>query len=294
MEAEPVYIALDEGAELPNRLHEFEKLLHQYFNTNKFNIVLDMEKINLPPTKFIVSLIVATSQARRMGGDIKLINLKPLTRNNLVTFSPRTYLSIETSERYALQDFGETFVSYAEFDISDNIVSKGLISKAETDTDVKHDIEQDEPPTSANPVLELITIAQDRIRIYSKAENLYDICDFVLDKAEKAGFDIRERGKIKVTIYEAGLNVVEHAYFSNPDNWIDVHAGYDEKKLVIIIQDWGESFEFDPSRPYDVEQAVKDRRTGGFGLHIIRRSVDEIRYLSDPEDGNRLILVKYL
>ncbi len=64
--------------------------------------------------------------------------------------------------------------------------------------------------------------------------------------------------------------------------------------LVIIIQDWGESFEFDPTRPYDVEQAVKDRRTGGFGLHIIRRSIDEIKYLSDTDEGNRLILVKYL
>jgi anti-sigma regulatory factor (Ser/Thr protein kinase) len=56
---------------------------------------------------------------------------------------------------------------------------------------------------------------------------------------------------------------------------------YDEKKLVIIIQDWGESFKLDPSRSYDVEQAVKDRRIGGFGMHIIRRSMDEIRYLSD-------------
>ncbi|MCU0645964.1 MAG: hypothetical protein MUC94_17110, partial [bacterium] len=43
---------------------------------------------------------------------------------------------------------------------------------------------------------------------------------------------------------------------------------------------------------YDVEQAVKDRRKGGFGLHIIRRSVEMINYISDPRHGNRLILVK--
>jgi serine/threonine-protein kinase RsbW len=292
MEDEPVYIALDEGAELPVRLPEFEKLFLQYFNDNKFNIILDLEKINLPPTKFIVTLIEATCQARRMGGDIKLINLKPPTRNNLVTFSARTYLSIEPFEKYAMEDFGETFVSSPEFDISDNIVSRGLISTA--GSDASRNDELDEQSASTDPVHDLITIAQDRIRVNSKVENLYEICDFVLEKAEKAGFDLRERGKIKVTIYEACLNVVEHAYFSNPENWIDVYAGSTENKLVIIIQDWGESFEFDPSRPYDVEQAVKDRRTGGFGLHIIRRSVDEIRYLSSPQNGNRLILVKYL
>jgi len=292
MEAEPVYLVLDEGAELPVRLPQFEKLLHQYFDADQFDIVLDLQNISLPPTKFIVKLIEATSQARRMGGDIELINLKIATRNNLVTFSPRTYLSIEAAEKYALQDFGETFAPPAEFDISENIISNSLILKAGTDG--KPDVRPVNQPAITEPIGELMTIAQDRIRVNSKVENIYDACDFVLDKAEKAGFDLRERGKIKVTIYEACLNVVEHSYFSNPDNWIDVYAGYDEKRLVIIIQDWGESFEFDCSRPYDVEQAVKERRTGGFGLHIIRRSVDEINYLSDTEEGNRLILVKYL
>lgn len=292
MVEEPVYIILEKGLEMPSRLPDLEKQLRDCFNVNTFNITLDMEKINLPPTTFIVTLIEATSVARRMGGDIKLINLNPSTRNNLVTFSPRTYLSIESSEKYALQDFGETFSPHPAFDISDHVISKGLVSKPGAVTEQDH--KKDDQSTATDSVAEWIALAQERIRVHSEVEKLYDICDFVLEKAEKAGFDVRERGKIKVTIYEACLNVVEHAYFSNPGYWIDVYAGYDEMKLVIIIQDWGESFEFDPTRPYDVEQAVKDRRTGGFGLHIIRRSVDEIRYLSDPDEGNRLILVKYL
>lgn len=292
MEEESVYITLEKGAEMPARLPDLEKQLRDCFDTNKFNIVIDMAKINLPPTTFIVTLIEATSVARRMSGDIKLINLNPSTRNNLVTFSPRTYLSIESSEKYALQDFGETFSPHTAFEISDNVMNKGLVSKAGVVT--KKLDENDTSSASVDLNSELIALAPERIRVHSQVEKLYDICDFVLEKAEKAGFDIRERGKIKVTIYEACLNVVEHAYFSNPEHWIDVYAGYDEQKLVIIIQDWGESFEFDPTREYDVEQAVKDRRTGGFGLHIIRRTVDEIKYLSDQEEGNRLILVKYL
>ena len=292
MVEEPVYITLEKGAEMPARIPDLETSLRDCFNSNKYNITLDMEKINLPPTTFIVTLLEATSLARRMGGDIKLMNLSPSTRNNLVTFSPRTYLSIESSEKYALQDFGETFSPHTSFDISDNVMSHGLVSKA--GTVIKQDYKKNDQSTVTESVAEWIALAPERIRVNSDVEKLYDICDFVLDKAEKAGFDLRERGKIKVTIYEACLNVVEHAYFSNPEHWIDVYAGYDEKKLVIIIQDWGESFEFDPTREYDVEQAVRDRRTGGFGLHIIRRSVDEIRYLSDPDEGNRLILVKYV
>lgn len=292
MENEPVTIILDEGAELPARLIEFERQFTECFDTNKFNIILDMHKIKLPPTRFIVTLIEATCVARRMGGDIKLTNLNPLICNNLVTFSPRTYLSIEASEQYALMDFGETFEAYNKFDISDNVFNEGLISNDHIMNIPSS--EREEQPGAHSSIQKLIDIASEKIRVNSKVENLYEICDFVLEMAKKAGYDIRERGKIKVTVYEACLNVIEHAYFSNPEHWIDVRVGYNQEKLIIIIQDWGESFNFDPSKSYDVEQAVKDRRTGGFGLHIIRRSVDEINYLSDPEQGNRLILVKYL
>lgn len=285
-----VTIVLDEGAELPSRLEELDKKLRSCFCQNQYNIVLDLAKIKHPPTRFIVILIEATSQARRMGGDVRLINLNSTTRINLVTFSPRTYLSIEASEEYAFSDFGETFNPSLEFDNSEK-----KIIPASTGFERFHDKIDSTPQSQTTNVstdAAILETARDRIRVNSKVANLYQICDFVLERAEKAGFDIRERGKIKVTVYEACLNVVEHAYFSNPENWIHVHVGYDCEKFIIIIQDWGASFEFDPSRPYDVEMAVKDRRTGGFGLHIIRRSVDEIRYLKDPKDGNRLILIK--
>ncbi|UCE07240.1 MAG: hypothetical protein JSW07_04185, partial [bacterium] len=221
MEEEQVYIALDESAELPARLHELENQLHQSFNANKYNIVIDLEKIKLSPTTFIVTLIEATSQARRMGGDIKLINLNSSIRNNLVTFSPRTYLSIEPSEKYALYDFDETFVLHTEFDISDTIIKKRLIAKDSINEKSKS--KEKEQLSGAGSISELIELARDGIRVNSKVDNLYEICDFVLVKAEKAGFNLRERGKIKVTVYEACLNVVEHAYFSNPENWIHVY-----------------------------------------------------------------------
>lgn len=291
-ELEFVHIILDEGAELPAQLVELEKNFHKYFCENKFHIIVDLQKILLPPTKFIVALIEATSEARRMGGDIKLINTSSSFRNNLVTFSPRTYLSIESSEQYALYDFGETFDLQYELDSKDN---KNRTTSPEIDS-VSGKVSVEPEAHSLSPDLrpELMKLAGDQIKVMSKVDNLYEICNFVLDRAGMAGFDIRERGKIKVTVYEACLNVIEHSYYSNPENWIAVHVGHDQKQFVIIIQDWGDSFKFDPSRPYDVEQAVKDRRTGGFGLHIIRRSVDEIYYLSDAREGNRLILVKYI
>ena len=285
-----VILDLDESVCLPEGIYKFDRDITEYFRNNKFRITINLEKIKLPPSRFIAALIKATCQARRMGGEIKLVNLQPSFRINLVTFSPRTFLSIETLEEYAFADFGETFIHQNEFDINENINAATSFSHGneQAPKSNKSELKNQDQGNCA----QALALAQDRIRVQSKAENLYQICDFVLENAEKAGFDIRERGKIKVTVYEACLNVVEHAYFSNPDHWIQVWVGFDKEKFVIVIQDWGESFKFDPSRPYDVEQAVKDRRTGGFGLHIIRRTVEEINYISDPKHGNRLILAK--
>ncbi len=135
---------------------------------------------------------------------------------------------------------------------------------------------------------------QYHLRAESLASNLYKICDFVVEHAEKAGINEKEVAKIKISVYEAVLNVIEHAYHSKPDNWIDVFVMYDSSMFKIVIQDYGLSFEKAPPKQYDVEAAVERRQTGGFGLHIIRRSMDVVDYVADPVDGNKLTLIKYL
>ncbi|MBN2093410.1 ATP-binding protein [candidate division KSB1 bacterium] len=133
-----------------------------------------------------------------------------------------------------------------------------------------------------------------RIRVKSQVESLYKICDFVINLAGQAGIPEKELGKIKVTVYEASLNVIEHAYHSDADEWIVVTVQVDSQRFITIIQDWGESFNFDDSKKYDVNKAVQDRKTGGFGLFIIQRSMDQVQYKTDPLNGNRLILIKNL
>ena len=49
-----------------------------------------------------------------------------------------------------------------------------------------------------------------------------------------------------------------------------------------------------PPTTYDVQEVMDKRRSGGFGLHIIRRSMDNVEYHPDLVNGNRLIMVKHL
>ena len=73
---------------------------------------------------------------------------------------------------------------------------------------------------------------------------------------------------------------------------IELSLKYDSRKFTINLMDKGESFDYDPNRDYDAVEAAEERRTGGFGLFIIRRSMDDVKYETNPIWGNRLILVK--
>lgn len=271
-------------------LLEVEKKIYHCFKNDSYNISIDFSKVRLAPTNLIVLLINATSQARRLGGAIKLLNTSPMVKNNMVTFSPNTFLSLESSEKYALFDFGE------KVDLNESIladVKAEELLQVEEEQKTTPVVEDDSQKKHILSILASLQLNDSKkIRIKSSAENIYQACDFVLQRAKNAGFDEHELAKINVTVYEASLNVVEHAYFSNPDYWIDVYAAEKDNNFFILIHDWGNSFDFDPTRNYDVEMAVKERKTGGFGLHIIKRTVDEIYYISDQKIGNRLILIK--
>ena len=255
------------------------------FENGDTKIIVDLNQFEYPSTSLIALLIEATSRARRLNGDVKIVNSSRSAKNNMTMFSPLSFLSLEGEESRALEEFAEMAMP-AEQSVLPS-VSESL----------KEEIAEDHIDRIARSFENQFVESdnkKEQLRVGSEADNLYDICDFVTRFARKAGFSEKEIGKTKIAVYEACLNIVEHAYHSNPDNWIDVSVHYDHEKMVIEIVDYGIGFEGVNSKDYDVMDAVKDRQTGGFGLYIIRRAMDEVEYQPDEKKGNRLTLTKYL
>lgn len=326
------------------------------FRDGKTRIVVDLQSVQFPTASLIALLVEATSRARRLRGDVKILNLSKTAKNNFVTFSTTSYLSLESEEKFALEDFHESIIPQDEIfkggnetidtspektpGPSSDEVKKQIEHKTPSEDDTSPSVDIVEDPlieqlgstfqdTQNMPDSNLGTIGKKEVqdpsipppsqtsskipealetpepeetylnkrhhlRVQSIAKNLYSICDFVTDLADKANLDKKEIGKVKIAVYEASLNIIEHAYHSNPENWIDVWVQVDAQKLTIEIQDYGLSFEGISKKRYDVQSAMDKAQTGGFGLYIIRRSMDEIEYHPDEESGNRLVMVKYL
>ena len=131
------------------------------------------------------------------------------------------------------------------------------------------------------------------IALEALPENLKVIRDFIEESCRGAGVASTDTHDLKVAVDEACSNVVEHGYKGRRGPLpIGVRFEADETKVSVAVTDRGSPFDPALAPEPDLEAHWKDRRIGGLGWHLIRRLVDEVRYESTEEAGNRLTLIK--
>jgi anti-sigma regulatory factor (Ser/Thr protein kinase)/anti-anti-sigma regulatory factor len=218
------------------------------------HFTIDLQHVAELSPSLIVLLLELTARARRRGGDVALIHFNDRALQDLTSFDLLGYLHIATMEP------GSGAAALP--------VGAGSLNGSR----------ENAKDTS---VLELP----------SRADVVYKACDFVVAAGRRMGFSENEINKIKLAVYEACLNVVEHAYHSDPTKIMRVTVQEEAQRLVIQVIDRGDGFEVSNDN-FDVMAAAAARQTGGMGLHIIRRSMDEVNYQRNSQEGNKLIMIK--
>lgn len=96
---------------------------------------------------------------------------------------------------------------------------------------------------------------------------------------------------IQLAAHEICANMVRHAYPGRSDGRIAVSLRLEAhpRRLLIELRDTG--LPFDPAQVR--APAPDDLPAGGYGLLLVHKLMDEVRYTPGP-DGNRWRLVKYL
>lgn len=302
-----VIVKFEGGQPDKKTIAEFQTLVHQLLAKGYSNWSVDLAEVQFPTNSFMAFLIAATAFARINNGDFVLTNVHQNTRNNFATFSPLSYLTIAEAstlfnevekDEHVIPEIGEDPIQ-KDARISApqlfDVVDSEIFNDSETSTIV---IDDDLFTKFENEQIKNSDLTQDsvneKIRVESKSSELYKVCDFVVDRALQSGISEKDTGKIKISVYEACLNVIEHAYHSSPGNWIDVEVNTSNGVFEIVITDFGHSFRKKQTGSYSVERAVENRQTGGFGMHIIKRTMDKVDYTSDERNGNQLTLIKKL
>ncbi|MCH7494843.1 MAG: ATP-binding protein [Candidatus Marinimicrobia bacterium] len=132
------------------------------------------------------------------------------------------------------------------------------------------------------------------LKIPTQSTNLKIIRDFITDVAEKAGFGEEASCDIALAVDEASTNVIKHAYRGGDDKEITVNVKYDKSKIVITISDSGKGFKPDSVDDFDINEYLKNKKRGGLGVHLIKSTMDEVEFKSEPGEANSVKMIKYL
>ena len=125
------------------------------------------------------------------------------------------------------------------------------------------------------------------LEIPAEKARLSEALDFVLDFAEKLGFEKKELFQLKLCTEEIFVNVASYAYGSDT-GLITVTAQGSTDPLSVI--DSGTPFDPltkpDPAKDRPLSQAKK----GGLGIFITKSFMDEVSYAY--QDGKNILTIR--
>jgi serine/threonine-protein kinase RsbW len=131
-----------------------------------------------------------------------------------------------------------------------------------------------------------------QLHVPSSTENLSMIRDFVGSIGERAGFSKGELVKLELAVDEACANVIEHAYGSDTTREVTVKATIDPDAVQIRIIDTGRGFDPTTVADADLDSLIRQKKSGGLGMRLIRSIMDEVHYEIGPGQKNELAMTK--
>ena len=132
------------------------------------------------------------------------------------------------------------------------------------------------------------------LRIAASTDNLQAMRAFVAAQIENAGFTDFEENGIVLAVDEACANLIAHAFVSDPKQIIDILIAVDDREVRIEISDSARPFDPRSVDMPNMDDYFREHRVGGLGISLMRRVMDDVRYIpSAPgQPRNTLILTK--
>jgi anti-sigma regulatory factor (Ser/Thr protein kinase) len=131
------------------------------------------------------------------------------------------------------------------------------------------------------------------LQVPSATEFLATIRDVTRRVAELAGCDAGVAEQVALAVDEASTNVIEHAYRGARDRSIGLHYRLAPDELRVEIVDDGAPVDTRSLPELDLRRYASERRTGGFGVHLMGRIMDSVSFRRTRQ-GNVCCMVKRL
>jgi anti-sigma regulatory factor (Ser/Thr protein kinase) len=100
--------------------------------------------------------------------------------------------------------------------------------------------------------------------------------------------------RLQIAVDEAVTNIIEHGYAGQPRGsaTIDITVIVDEREFRIVIVDHGMTFDPNKMSDIDIQSHAAAGKTGGLGVFLMRKIMDQVDYQYQAGKKNQLVLVK--
>ena len=130
------------------------------------------------------------------------------------------------------------------------------------------------------------------ITVPARIDQLEKVTDFIEEKLEGTGCESAEIFSLTLAVEEIFVNIASYAYDSKEGDARIIYSFDPEtRKVEIVFMDQG--IPFDPTTrtaPEEAYQEAGNRQVGGLGIHIVKKTMDEVKY--SYAGGNVLTITK--
>lgn len=132
----------------------------------------------------------------------------------------------------------------------------------------------------------------DREKMPARQENLQALLDFINSHAEKICKQ-SDLNRIRLACEEALVNVFLYAYPPQTGGSVEVCLDeVDGPVLIVEIHDQGIPFDPLSIADPDTEKGLMERKIGGMGIFLIRKTADGVRY--ERKDNTNILTLIFL
>lgn len=127
--------------------------------------------------------------------------------------------------------------------------------------------------------------------VEATVENIAPVTDFVDRVLEKLNCSLRAQMQIAVAIDELFGNIARYAY--NPKTGpatVRVEVEEDPPAVVITFIDHGKPFDPLKLGEPDVTASAEERKIGGLGIFLVRKTMDNVSY--EYKDGQNILRIR--
>ncbi len=129
------------------------------------------------------------------------------------------------------------------------------------------------------------------LKIEARTENLNQVMAFVDESLEEAGCSMKAQIQIDVAVEEVFVNIAQYAYAPGTgEAVIRVETEKNPGTVEIVFIDSGIPFNPLAVKEPDVTLSASDRKIGGLGIFMVKKSMDDVNY--EYVDKKNILTIK--